>query len=201
MLQIRQSLLRQPRLPGQFGQGQTPLLSQKAHIARHHGVSFGHATTLSAGRNSAEAGQGGSQRAPDYGARCPGRQIDPDLLNAGKIPVTEPPEAANFHHADSFAMMRGGHLDICVLGAFQMSASGDLANWHTGEAEAIPAVGGAMDLTIGAKQVFVMMTLFTKDGAAARARMHLPAHRSRVRQPCICRPRHVQRRPRMCGRP
>jgi len=91
-------------------------------------------------------------------------EIDPDLVNAGKIPVTELPGAAYFHHADSFAMMRGGHLDVCVMGAFQVSASGDLANWHTGEPDAIPAVGGAMDLAIGAKDVFVMMTLFAKDG-------------------------------------
>ncbi|WP_046319616.1 3-oxoacid CoA-transferase subunit B [Mycobacterium sp. UM_Kg1] len=92
--------------------------------------------------------------------------IDPDLTNAGKIPVTEMPGAAYFHHADSFAMMRGGHLDVCVLGALQVSRHGDLANWHTGEPGAIPAVGGAMDLAIGAKDVFVMMDLFTKDGAA-----------------------------------
>src|SRR5215218_2075188 len=92
-------------------------------------------------------------------------QVDPDLINAGKIPVTETPGASYFHHADSFAMMRGGHLDVCVLGAFQVSVRGDLANWHTGAEDAIPAVGGAMDLAIGAKDVFVMMTLFTKDGA------------------------------------
>jgi 3-oxoadipate CoA-transferase, beta subunit len=91
---------------------------------------------------------------------------DGDLINAGKIPVTETPGASYFHHADSFAMMRGGHLDVCVLGAFQVSAHGDLANWHTGAPDAIPAVGGAMDLAIGAKNVFVMMNLFTKDGAA-----------------------------------
>ncbi|MEU3855154.1 3-oxoacid CoA-transferase subunit B [Streptomyces sp. NPDC029554] len=91
-------------------------------------------------------------------------QGDPDLTNAGKVPVTELPGASYFHHADSFAMMRGGHLDVCVLGAFQVSAAGDLANWHTGAPGAIPAVGGAMDLAIGAKQVFVMMTLFTKTG-------------------------------------
>jgi 3-oxoadipate CoA-transferase, beta subunit len=91
-------------------------------------------------------------------------QIDPDLINASKVPVTELPGAAYFHHADSFAMMRGGHLDICVLGAFQVSARGDLANWHTGAEGAIPAVGGAMDLAIGAKNTFVMMTLFSKDG-------------------------------------
>ncbi|MBT0773810.1 3-oxoacid CoA-transferase subunit B [Kineosporia sp. J2-2] len=100
------------------------------------------------------------------GRAAVGDEIDPDLINAGKIPVTEAPGAAYFHHADSFAMMRGGHLDVCVLGAFQVSAAGDLANWHTGEPGAIPAVGGAMDLAIGAKQVFVMMSLFTRDGRA-----------------------------------
>ena len=91
-------------------------------------------------------------------------QEDYDLINAGKQPVTLLPGGAYFHHADSFAMMRGGHLDICVLGAFQVSATGDLANWHTGEANAIPAVGGAMDLAVGAKQTWVMMDLQTKQG-------------------------------------
>lgn len=91
-------------------------------------------------------------------------EIDPDLINAGKIPVTETAGASYFHHADSFAMMRGGHLDVCVLGAFQVSAAGDLANWHTGAPDAIPAVGGAMDLAIGARDVYVIMTLFAKDG-------------------------------------
>ena len=89
---------------------------------------------------------------------------DYDLINAGKQPVTELPGCAFFHHADSFAMMRGGHLDICVLGAFQVSQHGDLANWHTGAPDAIPAVGGAMDLAIGAKDVFVMMELLTREG-------------------------------------
>jgi 3-oxoadipate CoA-transferase, beta subunit len=91
---------------------------------------------------------------------------DYDLINAGKQAVTLLPGGAYFHHADSFAMMRGGHLDICVLGAFQVAANGDLANWHTGEADAIPAVGGAMDLAVGAKQTWVMMDLLTKQGAS-----------------------------------
>lgn len=93
----------------------------------------------------------------------PGR-VDPDLINAGKQAVTAVPGAAYFHHADSFAMMRGGHLDICVLGAYQVSQTGDLANWSTGEPDAIPAVGGAMDLAMGAKQVFVMTDLLTRQG-------------------------------------
>jgi len=99
------------------------------------------------------------------GPAAHGDQVDPDLTNAGKVPVTELPGASYFHHADSFAMMRGGHLDVCVLGAFQVSFSGDLANWHTGAPDAIPAVGGAMDLATGAKQIVVMMSLFAKDGA------------------------------------
>lgn len=89
---------------------------------------------------------------------------DFDLINAGKQPVTLLPGGSFFHHADSFAMMRGGHLDICVLGAFEVSQHGDLANWHTGDKNSIPAVGGSMDLAIGAKQTWVMMDLFTKDG-------------------------------------
>ena len=89
---------------------------------------------------------------------------DYDLINAGKQPVTLLPGGALFHHADSFAMMRGGHLDVCVLGAFQVSTKGDLANWSTGEPGAIPAVGGAMDLAVGARQTWVMMDLLTKKG-------------------------------------
>ena len=98
------------------------------------------------------------------GPAPPEGEEDRDLINAGKQPVTMLPGAALFHHADAFAMMRGGHLDICVLGAFQVSVTGDLANWHTGEADAIPAVGGAMDLAIGAKKTYVMMPLLTKAG-------------------------------------
>ncbi|MFM6980767.1 MAG: 3-oxoacid CoA-transferase subunit B [Micrococcales bacterium] len=90
--------------------------------------------------------------------------VDPDLINAGKQAVTALPGAAYFHHADSFAMMRGGHLDVCVLGAFQVAENGDLANWSTGAPGAIPAIGGAMDLAIGAKSVYVMTDLLTKNG-------------------------------------
>lgn len=96
----------------------------------------------------------------------PKGEEDPDLINAGKQPVTVLNGASYFHHADSFAMMRGGHLDFCVLGGFQVSQTGDLANWHTGEPDAIPAVGGAMDLAIGAKKVFVMMEHLTKTGVS-----------------------------------
>ena len=98
-------------------------------------------------------------------APAPGEE-DYDLVNAGKQPVTLLPGGSFFHHTDSFAMMRGGHLDICVLGAFQVSGAGDLANWHTGAPDAIPAVGGAMDLAIGAKKTFVMMEHCTKAGEA-----------------------------------
>lgn len=102
-------------------------------------------------------------------APAPGDE-DYDLINAGKQPVTLLPGGVFFHHADSFAMMRGGHLDICVLGAFQVSATGDLANWSTDEAGAIPAVGGAMDLAVGAKQTWVMMDLLTKTGQSKLVR-------------------------------
>ena len=105
-----------------------------------------------------ENGLLGMGPAPEAGAE------DPDLINAGKQPVTALPGASFFHHADSFGMMRGGHLDCCVLGAFQVSIAGDLANWHTGTPDAIPAVGGAMDLAIGAKRVYVMMEHMTKKG-------------------------------------
>lgn len=98
------------------------------------------------------------------GPAATGDEVDPELVNAGKQNVTLLKGASLFHHADSFAMIRGGHLDICVLGAFQVSARGDLANWRTRDRDAIPAVGGAMDLAFGAKQVFVMMEHLTKSG-------------------------------------
>lgn len=98
------------------------------------------------------------------GAAPDEHHLDPDLVNAGKQPVTALPGAAFFHQADSFAMMRGGHLDVCVLGAFQVSQTGDLANWSTGAPGAIPAVGGAMDLAIGARNVYVFTDLLTKQG-------------------------------------
>lgn len=98
------------------------------------------------------------------GPEAQGDQIDPDLINAGKIPVTELAGASYFHQADSFAMIRGGHIDLCVLGAFQVSYDGDLANWHTGEPDAIPSVGGAMDLAAGAKSIHVLMKLFDRQG-------------------------------------
>ncbi|MHC5226517.1 3-oxoacid CoA-transferase subunit B [Ignatzschineria sp. LJL83] len=91
---------------------------------------------------------------------------DPDLINAGKELVTLLPGGSYFHHGDSFTMMRGGHIDICVLGAFQIAENGDLANWHTGAKDAIPAVGGAMDLAIGAKNVWVATNHTTRDGTA-----------------------------------
>lgn len=101
----------------------------------------------------------------NMGPLAPDGRGDPDLINAGKQPVTELPGASFFHQADSFAMMRGGHLDISVLGAFEVSTSGDLANWHLGDLHSVPAVGGAMDLAVGAQQVFVMMPLFTSTGS------------------------------------
>jgi 3-oxoadipate CoA-transferase beta subunit len=106
-----------------------------------------------------ENGLVGMGPAPPPGAE------DYDLINAGKQPVTLLPGGCFFHHADSFAMVRGGHVDVCVLGAYQVSGRGDLANWHTGAADAIPAVGGAMDLALGARATWVMMEHCTRDGA------------------------------------
>ena len=106
---------------------------------------------------------------------------DEDLINAGKEPVTLLTGGSFFHHADSFGMIRGRHLDFCVLGAFQVSAAGDLANWHTGAPDAIPAVGGAMDLAVGAKNVLVMMEHLTKEGESKIVeRCSYPAHRARA---------------------
>lgn len=140
-------------------------VAQDIHDGAYVNLGIGMPTTVAnhipAGREvilQSENGILGMGPAPAEG------QEDYDLINAGKQPVTLLPGGAYFHHADSFAMMRGGHLDICVLGAFQVSASGDLANWSTGEPGAIPAVGGAMDLAIGAKQTWVMMELLTKKG-------------------------------------
>lgn len=99
-----------------------------------------------------------------FGPPPPAGEEDPELINAGKEYVTMLTGGSFFHHGDSFAMMRGGHLDICVLGAFQVAANGDLANWHTGAPDAIPAVGGAMDLAVGAKKVFVTTDHVTKSG-------------------------------------
>ena len=119
----------------------------------------------------------------------------PDLINAGKIPVTELPGASYFHHADSFAMMRGGHLDVCVLGAFQVSVGGDLANWHTGAPDAIPAVGGAMDLAIGAKEVFVMMTPVRQGRRAKLVPRCTYPLTGRLRQPGLHRAGDLSPRP------
>lgn len=140
-------------------------VAQDIHDGAYVNLGIGMPTTVAnhipAGREvilQSENGILGMGPAPAEG------QEDYDLINAGKQPVTLLPGGAYFHHADSFAMMRGGHLDICVLGAFQVSATGDLANWSTGEPGAIPAVGGAMDLAIGAKQTWVMMDLLTRQG-------------------------------------
>ncbi|WP_440480542.1 3-oxoacid CoA-transferase subunit B [Ramlibacter tataouinensis] len=140
-------------------------VAQDIHDGAYVNLGIGMPTTVAnhipAGREvilQSENGILGMGPAPASG------QEDYDLINAGKQPVTLLAGGSYFHHADSFAMMRGGHLDICVLGAFQVSARGDLANWSTGEPGAIPAVGGAMDLAIGAKQTWVMMDLLSKAG-------------------------------------
>jgi 3-oxoadipate CoA-transferase, beta subunit len=139
-----------------------------------HGIAPGSYVNLGIGQPTAVADHLSAQSAIvlhtengmlGMGPVAHGSDVDPDLINAGKIPVTELPGASYFHQADSFAMMRGGHIDVCVLGAFQVSQDGDLANWHTGKPGAIPAVGGAMDLATGAKQVFALMTLFARDGS------------------------------------
>src|SRR5690554_7399917 len=109
-------------------------------------------------RYHSENGVLGFGPAPDQG------QEDPELINAGKKPVTLLPGAAFFHHADSFAMIRGGHIDVCILGAMQVAQNGDIANWSTGAADAVPAVGGAMDLVAGAREIWVMTEHTTRSG-------------------------------------
>jgi 3-oxoadipate CoA-transferase beta subunit len=99
----------------------------------------------------------------DFGEAPPSGEEDWDLINAGKKAITVKPGAAFFHHADSFAMVRGGHLDVAILGAYQVAENGDLANWRVGS-KGVPAVGGAMDLVHGAKQVVVITEHVTKDG-------------------------------------
>ena len=133
------------------------------------------------------------ERHPGHGPGAGAGEEDYDLINAGKQPVTLLPGGAFFHHADSFAMMRGGHLDICVLGAFQVSATGDLANWSTGEKDAIPAVGGAMDLAVGARQTWVMMDLLTKKGESkVRAKCSYPLTGIALRQAHLFRSRYAR---------
>ena len=123
-------------------------------------------------------------------------EVDPELIDAGKNLSTLLPGASYFHHTDSFLIMRGGHLDVSVLGAFQVSATGDLANWATDDVSFPPAVGGAMDLAVGAKRVLVLTTHTTsrRHAQAARA-LHLPAHRSGRRGPGLHRPRRPRRHP------
>ena len=123
-------------------------------------------------------------------APAPGQE-DPELINAGKKMVTAIPGAAYFHHADSFAMIRGGHIDICVLGAMQVSAGGDLANWSTGQADAIPAVGGAMDLVAGVKKIFVLTEHTTRNGRTQnRGGLHVSLDRQRGGGPNLHQPGH-----------
>jgi len=152
-----------PRNKQQLAQRVAQDIHNGAYVNLGIGMPTAVANYLPAGREvvlQSENGILGMGPAPAAGSE------DYDLINAGKQPVTLLPGGAYFHHADSFGMMRGGHLDICVLGAFQVSATGDLANWSTGEPDAIPAVGGAMDLAIGAKQTWVMTTLLTRDGSS-----------------------------------
>ena len=130
------------------------------------------------------------------GPEAHGDEIDPDLVNAGKVPVTELPGASYFHHADSFAMMRGGHLDYLRAGRLPGLRDRRPRQLAHRRPDAIPAVGGAMDLAIGAKQTFVMMTLLTRDGSPKLVpRVHLPADRRRLREPGLHRPRRLPDRP------
>jgi 3-oxoadipate CoA-transferase, beta subunit len=153
-------------VPGRLGRDElAALVARDIPAGSYVNLGIGQPTTVS---NFLTPGSGVTLHTENgmlgMGPEAHGDEVDPDLINAGKIPVTELPGASYFHHADSFAMMRGGHLDICVLGAYQVSEFGDLANWHTGAESDIPAVGGAMDLAIGAKQTFVMMSLLTREG-------------------------------------
>jgi len=153
-------------VPGRLGRDElAALVARDIPAGSYVNLGIGQPTTVS---NFLTPGSGVTLHTENgmlgMGPEAHGDEVDLDLINAGKIPVTELPGASYFHHADSFAMMRGGHLDICVLGAYQVSEFGDLANWHTGVESDIPAVGGAMDLAIGAKQTFVMMSLLTREG-------------------------------------
>lgn len=153
-------------VPGRLGRDELgALVAREIPPGSYVNLGIGQPTTVS---NFLTPGSGVTLHTENgmlgMGPEAHGDQVDLDLINAGKTPVTELPGASYFHHADSFAMMRGGHLDICVLGAYQVSEFGDLANWHTGAETDIPAVGGAMDLAIGAKQTFVMMSLLTREG-------------------------------------
>ena len=153
-------------VPGRLGRDElAALVARDIPAGSYVNLGIGQPTTVS---NFLTPGSGVTLHTENgmlaMGPEAHGDEVDLDLINAGKIPVTELPGASYFHHADSFAMMRGGHLDICVLGAYQVSEFGDLANWHTGAVSDIPAVGGAMDLAIGAKQTFVMMSLLTREG-------------------------------------
>lgn len=153
-------------VPGRLGRDEVAaLVARDIPAGSYVNLGIGQPTTVS---NFLTPGSGVTLHTENgmlgMGPEAHGDEVDLDLINAGKTPVTELPGASYFHHADSFAMMRGGHLDICVLGAYQVSEFGDLANWQTGAESDIPAVGGAMDLAIGAKQTFVMMSLLTREG-------------------------------------